>query len=80
MHSILRVVGSELVVILLVLTVKKSRAGFTGLSTKSGDSLTVNFKNCKNQYEAASAPQRMYCALNYDAVLNIKDQGIELLD
>jgi len=59
---------------------KVAGAGFTGLSTKSGDLLTVNFKNCKNQYEANSAPQRMYCALNYDAVLNIKDQGIELLD
>ena len=59
---------------------KIAGAGFTGLSTKSGDLLTVNFKNCKNQYESGSAPQRMYCALNYDAVLNIKDQGIELLD
>jgi hypothetical protein len=59
---------------------KIAGAGFTGLSTKNGDLLTVNFRNCMNGTEANSQPARMYCALNYDAILNIRDQGIELLD
>ena len=59
---------------------KIAGAGFTGLSTKNGDLLTVNFRNCMHGSEAGSQPQRMFCALNYDAILNIKDSGIELLD
>ena len=59
---------------------KIAGAGFTGLSTKSGDLLTVTFRNCMHGSEAGSQPHRMYCALNYDAILNIRDQGIELLD
>lgn len=55
-------------------------AGFTGISTKNGDLLTVNFRNCKRQGYDNTEPQRMYCALKYDAVINIKDQGVELLD
>ena len=58
---------------------KISGAGFTGLSTKAGDLLTVNFRNCGNE-TLNNRPTRRYCALNYDAVLNIKDQGVELLD
>ena len=56
---------------------KISGAGFTGMNTKAGDLLTVNFRNCGTSDDR---PKRMYCALNYDAVLNIRDQGIELLD
>ena len=64
---------------------KISGAGFTGVSTKNGDLLTVNFRHCIYENEDGtlqdgSQPQRMYCALNYDAILNIRDQGVELLD
>jgi hypothetical protein len=59
---------------------KIAGAGFTGMSTKNGDLLTVNFRNCINGADATSKPHRMYCALNYDAILNIRDQGVELLD
>ena len=59
---------------------KIAGAGFTGISTKNGDLLIVSFRNCKRQGEDGSGPQRMYCALNYGAVLNIRDQGVELLD
>ena len=56
-------------------------AGFTGLSTKAGDQLTLNFKGCDAVgYLASSVPTRVYCALHYDAVLNIGDAGIQLLD
>ena len=55
-------------------------AGFTGLNTKAGDLMTVNFRNCDNEESVQSVPSRVYIALNYDAVLNIRDSGVELLD
>ena len=53
---------------------KISGAGFTGLSTNAGDLPTINFKGCDALGSADSAPTRVFCALNYDCVLNI--QGI----
>ena len=60
---------------------KISGAGFTGMNTKAGDLLTINFRNCRHsdQYPD-SVPARMFCALHYDAVLNIRSEGVELLD
>jgi hypothetical protein len=60
---------------------KVSGAGFTGLNTKAGEMLTINFRDCWNpESPAGSIPGRVFCAMNYDAVLNIKSEGIELLD
>ena len=59
-------------------------AGFTGLNTKAGDMLTINFRGCFNYapdgttISTYSIPTRVFCALHYDAVLNIKDSGVEL--
>ena len=58
---------------------KISGAGFTGMSTKAGDLMTINFKDCTSSIEN-SIPTRAFCALNYDCILNIKDQGCEILD
>jgi hypothetical protein len=58
---------------------KVSGAGFTGLSTKNGDLMTLNFRNCKNG-QSGLAPTRVFCALNYDVVLNIADQGVTMLE
>ena len=59
---------------------KFSGAGFTGLSTKAGDLLTINIKDCDALGDAGSVPDRVFCALNYDCVLNIQDSGVQLLD
>ena len=59
---------------------KISGTGFTGISTKAGDLLTINFRNCEATGVANSIPHRVYCALHYDCVLNIRDSGIEMLD
>ena len=59
---------------------KISGAGFTGMSTKSGDLLTDNFKECDASGNSDSVPSRVFCALNYDCVMNIQDSGIQLLD
>ena len=59
---------------------KISGAGFTGVSTKAGDLLTINFRDCDATGQADSVPSRVFCALNYDCVLNIQDSGIQLLD
>ena len=61
-------------------TERVAGAGFAGLNTKAGDLMTVNFRNCDNEESPQSVPSRVYIALNYDAVLNIRDSGIELLD
>ena len=52
------------------------------MSTKAGDLISVNFKNCQESAvnSATSIPSRMYAVLHYDAVLNIRDSGVELLD
>ena len=59
---------------------KISGAGFSGFNTKAGDLLTINFRGCITDNIAYSIPTRVYCVLHYDAVLNIKDSGVELLD
>jgi len=59
---------------------KISGAGFTGMSTKAGDLLTINFRDCDALGVANSVPDRVFCALNYDCVLNIQDSGVQLLD
>ena len=61
-------------------------AGFTGLNTKAGDMLTDNFRGCYTYapdgttISTYSIPTRVFCALHYDAVLNIRDSGVELLE
>ena len=54
---------------------KISGAGFTGVSNKAGDLLTLNFKDCDADGVADSIPNRVFCALNYDRVLNTADGG-----
>ena len=58
---------------------KISGAGFTGLSTKAGDLLTINFRDCDAAGSTDSVPSRVFCALNYDCVLNIQSEGIQML-
>ena len=61
-------------------------AGFTALSTKASDMLTVNFRGCNvltpdgSAIHTYSIPTRVFCALHYDVVLNIRDSGVELLE
>ena len=57
-----------------------SGAGFTGMSTKASDLLTISFRDCDALGAAGSVPGRVFCALNYDCVLNIQDSGVQLLD
>ena len=59
---------------------KISGAGFTGMGTKAGDLLTINFRDCDALGGADSVPCRVFCALNYDRALNIQSEGIQMLD
>ena len=59
---------------------KISGAGVTGLSTKTSDLLTLTFKDCGADGAADNVPTNVFCALNYDCVMNISDNGIQLLD
>ena len=42
-------------------------AGFTGMSTKSGDLLSLNFRDCADATNA-NVPTRVYCCLYYDCI------------
>ena len=42
-------------------------AGFTGLSTKSGDLVILNSRDCADSANA-NVPSRVYCCLHYDCV------------
>ena len=61
-------------------------AGFTGQNTKSGEMRTVNSRNCYTYapdgttISTYSIPTRVSCALHCDAVLNIRDSGVEILE
>ena len=61
---------------------KVSGAGFIGMNTKACDLVTIYFRDCQHSAvnAAVSIPTRVYCVLHYDAVLNIRDSGGELLD
>ena len=50
------------------------------MSAKAGDLLTINFRDCDALGAADSIPSIVFCALNYDCVLNIQDSGIQMLD
>ena len=65
---------------------KNRLAGSTGLNTKAGDMLIVHFRGCNaltpdgSAIDSYSIPTRVFCTLHYDAVLNVRDSGVELLD
>ena len=46
---------------------KNSGAGMTGTSTKAGDLLTLNFRDCAG-FANANVPSRVYCRLHYDCI------------
>ena len=56
---------------------KISGAGFTGMNTKAGDLLSINFRDCNVDGAPNSTPQRVFCVLHYDAVLNVRSEGVE---
>ena len=57
-----------------------SGMGFSGISKTNGDSMTLNFRDGDFVGDLGSIPSRVFCALHYDAVSNIKDSGVELMD
>eukprot|EP00972_Heterocapsa_arctica_P111117 16359674-Heterocapsa_arctica.AAC.1 len=61
-------------------TEKVPGAGFTGLNTKNGELLTINFRDCDYDDNAYSIPSKILVALKYDAILNIRDSGVEILE
>ena len=57
-----------------------SGAGFTGMNTKAGGLLSIGFRDCNVDGAHNSTPQRVFCALHYDAVIHMRSEGVELLD
>ena len=53
-------------------------ASFSGVSTRGGELLTADFKNYGTT--TAQAPTQTYVHLHYDALINIRVDGCEILD
>ena len=60
---------------------KMSGASFTGINTRAGDLLTLRMKAANgNSIPMSSDTHKMHYCLNYDAVLNINDTGVTILE
>jgi hypothetical protein len=59
-------------------TEKVLQASFSGENIKNGSLLTIMMKNVGTNPE--NYPTGAYVVMHYDAVLNIRDVGCELLD
>jgi hypothetical protein len=60
-------------------------SSFTGYNSRSGDLMTINIKNAVQRSAAAVAtanttPTMFYAVLRYDAVLNIQDTTVQVLE
>ena len=56
-------------------------AAFTGVSTKGGEQLLLDFKDFPRQGGGSGAlPDRIYVTCHYDAILNVRAEGCEMLD
>ena len=53
---------------------KVNGAGFTGISTKAGDLITLQFKDC--EFTGGTIPDKAYVCLAYDALIKISDGGL----
>ena len=58
-----------------------SGASFTGFNTRAGDLLTLRMK-AANGDSITMGPDthKMHYCLNYDAALNINDQGVTIME
>ena len=50
-------------------------ANFTGVSTRGGEQLLIDIKGFPTPYA-----QRIYVSCHYDAILNLRAEGVEMLD
>ena len=76
-HSI-NIKGNEFMTNQFVLGIDTDKilgASFTGYITKSGDLITLALEN-----NGFANGDRIHSVLHYDAVLNIRDQGVEVLE
>ena len=62
-------------------TEKTLQAGWTGISTKAGDLLTIKMENVGTS--AGTTPkyaEKVFVTLSYDAILQIQDSGVTVLE
>jgi hypothetical protein len=58
---------------------------FSGVSTRNGDLLSISLKGCQHYNTDGSVlpystPEYIYVVLEYDAVLNVSDLGVQMFD
>ena len=49
--------------------------GFTGINTKAGQLLTIKLKGANAAIDAAEMPDKLYCVLHSDQIVEIRDSG-----
>ena len=54
-------------------------AAFSGLSTRGGETLRLEIKHI-NAPSANEAPNKIYVTLHHDVLVNIRLEGVEILD
>ena len=60
---------------------KMSGASFTGINTRAGDLLTLKMKAANgNSIFMGTDTHKLHYCLNFDAVLNINDGGVTILE
>jgi len=55
-------------------------ASFTGYNTKAGDLLTLKMKGANGAIIMSAEPHKLYYCLHYDAVLQVNDTGVSVLE
>ena len=61
-------------------TEKITEAGWTGLNTRAGDLLTVNFKLLDTNGADERKPDRMHVVLHADLIMQVHQFGISVLN
>ena len=62
-------------------TEKALQAGFTGLNTRQGDSLSIKIKAMHNHVlTKLQMPDTLYVVLHSDQIMEISDAGIQVFD
>ena len=62
-------------------TEKTLQAGWTGISTKSGDLLTIKMESvCTSAGTTPKYAEKVFVTLSYDAILQIQDSGVTVLE
>ena len=59
---------------------KLNGASFTGMNTRAGDLMTLRMKGANGNIAISSDPHKLHYCMAYDAVLQVNDTGVTVLE